>query len=119
VLCWSIARLVMDAPPELRGSAPVLNGSGGPGGAGSAALGDPVPVVLTATTGGAHVVVRDGAGEILFKGNLAVGDVKELDAAPPVRVQTTDGAVTVALDGQDAQPIGESGVAGQGTYVVR
>lgn len=119
VLCWSIARLVMDAPPELRGSAPVLNGSGGPGGAGSTALGDPVPVVLSATTGGAHVVVRDGSGEIVFKGNLAVGDVKELDAAPPVRVQTTDGAVTVALDGQAAKPIGESGVAGQGTYVSR
>ena len=119
VLCWSIARLVMDAPPELRGSAPVLNGSGGPGGAGSTALGDPVPVVLSATAGGAHVVVRDGAGTIVFKGNLAVGDVKELDAAPPVRVQTTDGAVTVALDGQDAKPIGESGVAGQGTYVAR
>lgn len=119
VLCWSIARLVMDAPPELRGSAPVLNGSGGPGGAGSTALGDPVPVVLSATAGGAHVVVRDGAGTIVFKGNLAVGDVKELDAAPPVRVQTTDGAVTVSLDGQDAKAIGESGVAGQGTYVAR
>lgn len=119
VLCWSIARLVMDAPPELRGSAPVLNGSGGPGGAGAAALGDPVPLVLTATTGGAHVVVRDGSAEIVFKGNLAVGEVKELDAAPPVRVQTTDGAVTVSLDGQDAKPIGEAGVAGQGTYVAR
>ena len=119
VLCWSIARLVMDAPPELRGSALVLNGSGGPGGAGSTKLGDPVPVVLSATTGGAHVVVRDGSGEIVFKGNLAVGEVKELDAAPPVRVQTTDGAVTVALDGQDAKPVGESGVAGQGTYVAR
>lgn len=119
VLCWSIARLVMDAPPELRGSAPVLNGSGGPGGAGATALGDPVPVVLTATTGGAHVVVRDGSAEIVFKGNLAVGEVMELKAAPPVRVQTTDGAVTVSLDGQDAKPIGESGVAGQGTYVAR
>ncbi|WP_107704790.1 helix-turn-helix domain-containing protein [Nocardioides allogilvus] len=119
VLCWSIARLVMDAPPELRGSAPVLNGSGGPGGGGSTSLGDPVPVVLSATTGGAHIVVRDGAGEIVFKGNLAVGDTKELDAAPPVRVQTTDGAVTVSLDGEDAKPIGESGVAGQGTYVAR
>jgi len=119
VLCWSVARLVMDAPPELRGSAPVLNGSGGPGGAGATNLGDPLPVVLTATTGGAHIVVRDGSGEIVFKGNLAVGEVKELDAAPPIRVQTTDGAVTVALDGQDAKPIGESGVAGQGTYVAR
>ncbi|UUZ58746.1 helix-turn-helix domain-containing protein [Nocardioides sp. B-3] len=119
VLCWSIARLVMDAPPELRGSAPVLNGSGGPGGAGATALGDPVPVVLTATTGGAHIVVRDGSAEIVFKGNLAVGEVKELEAAPPVRVLTTDGSVTVSLDGRDAKPIGEAGVGGQGTYVAR
>ena len=102
VLCWSIARLVMDTPPELRDASPVLNGSGGPGGAGAAATADPVPVVVTAATGGAHVVVRDGAGEIVFKGNLAVGDTRELDAAPPVRVQSTDGAVTVALDGHDA-----------------
>jgi hypothetical protein len=116
VLCWSVARLVMDAPDELRGSAPVLNGSGGPGGT-SFTSADPVPVVLSAPTSGAHVVVRDGAGKIVFKGNLAVGDVKEISAAPPVRVQSTDGAVTVALDGQAARPIGENGVAGQGTYV--
>ncbi len=116
VLCWSVARLVMDAPPELRGSTPVLNGSGGPGGS-VLKLGDPVPVVVSATTGGAHVVVRDGAGKIAFKGNLAVGETQEVDAAPPIRVFTTDGAVTVALDGADAKPIGEPGVAGQGTYV--
>lgn len=119
VLCWSIARLVMDTPTELRNASPVLNGSGGPGGAGAAATADPVPVVVTAATGGAHVVVRDGAGEIVFKGNLAVGDVRELDAAPPVRVQSTDGAVTVALDGQDPRPVGDPGVAGQGTFVPR
>ena len=118
VLCWSVARLVMDAPPELRGTAPVLNGSGGPGGAGAVEV-DPVPVLLNATTGGAHVVVRDGAGVIVFKGNLAVGDVQEIDAAPPVRVQTSDGAVTVSLDGKPATSIGEPGVAGQGTYVAR
>ena len=48
VLCWSIARLVMDTPPELRGTTPVLNGSGGPEGAGSAPPADPVAVVVTA-----------------------------------------------------------------------
>ena len=119
VLCWSIARLVMDTPTELRNASPVLNGSGGPSGAGAAPTADPVPVVLTAATGGAHVVVRDGAGEIVFKGNLAVGDVRELEASPPVRVQSTDGAVTVSLEGQDARAVGEPGVAGQGTFVAR
>ncbi|QIK76237.1 helix-turn-helix domain-containing protein [Nocardioides piscis] len=119
VLCWSIARLVMDAPPELRGTTPVLNGSGGPGGVGSSTLGDPVPVSLDAIGGGAHVVVRDGSGAIVFKGNLAAGESKELDAAPPVRVQTTDGALEVALDGQEAKPVGQAGVTGQGTFVAR
>ena len=118
VLCWSIARLVMDTPPEMRGTTPVLNGSGGPEGAGSAPLADPVAVVVTAPTGGARVVVRDGAGEFVFKGDLAVGQTRELKASPPVRVESTDGAVTVALADGAARAVGEPGVAGQGTYVV-
>ena len=116
VLCWSVARLVMDSPPEVRSETPVLNGSGGPNGVGSAPLAKPVAVVLTAT-GGAHVVVRDGAGEIVFKGNLAAGQTKELDAAPPVRVQSSDGALSVSLDGAEAKPVGDQGVAGQATFV--
>jgi hypothetical protein len=117
VLAWSIARLVMDTPPELRGATPVLNGSGGPDGAGNAPTADPVPVVVTAASGGAQVVVRDARGEIVFKGNLAVGQTRELKASPPVRVQSTDGAVTVSLAGGEARPVGEPGVAGQGTFV--
>ena len=117
VLAWSIARLVMDTPPELRGATPVLNGSGGPQGAGNAPLAEAVPVVVSAASGGAKVVVRDGAGEVVFKGSLAVGQSRELKASPPVRVQSTDGAVTVSLAGGEARPVGEPGVAGQGTFV--
>lgn len=117
VLAWSIARLVMDTPPELRNQTPVLNGSGGPQGAGNAPLADAVPVVVSAATGGARVVVRDASGEVVFKGGLAVGETKELQASPPVRVQSTDGAVTVSLAGGDARAVGEPGVAGQGTFV--
>ncbi|NPD06484.1 hypothetical protein HN031_17555 [Nocardioides sp. zg-1308] len=117
VLAWSIARLVMDTPPELRGSTPVLNGSGGPQGGGSAPVADPVAVVLTAPSGGAKVVVRDALGEIAFRGSLAVGQSRELQASPPVRVQSTDGAVTVSLAGADARAVGEPGTAGQGTFV--
>jgi hypothetical protein len=117
VLAWSIARLVMDTPPELRGATPVLNGSGGPQGAGNAPVAEPVSVVVTAASGGARVVVRDGAGEQVFKGSLAVGQARELKASPPVRVDSTDGAVTVALAGGEARPVGEPGVAGQGTFV--
>jgi hypothetical protein len=107
----------MDTPPELRGATPVLNGSGGPQGAGNAPLADAVPVVVSAAAGGAKVVVRDGAGEVVFKGSLAVGQKRELDASPPVRVHSTDGAVTVSIAGGAARPVGEPGVAGQGTFV--
>jgi hypothetical protein len=117
VLAWSIARLVMDTPPELRGATPVLNGSGGPQGAGNAPVAEPVSVVVTAASGGARVVVRDGAGEQVFKGSLSVGQTRELKASPPVRVDSTDGAVTVSLAGGEARPVGEPGVAGQGTFV--
>jgi hypothetical protein len=118
VLCWSIARLVMDTPPELRGATPVLNGSGGPQGAGNAPPADPVSVVLNAANGGARVVVRDGAGAEVFTGNLAAGETREVKASPPVRVQSTDGAVTASLAGGKARAVGEPGVAGQGTFVV-
>ena len=118
VLCWSIARLVMDTPPELRGATPVLNGSGGPEGAGNAPPAKPVSVVVTAAaTGGARVVVRDGSGTEVFKGDLAVGQSRELKASPPVRVMSTDGAVTVSVADGAARAVGEPGVAGQGTFV--
>ncbi len=118
VLCWSIARLVMDTPPELRGSTPVLNGSGGPQGAGNAPPAEPVDVVVTASaSGGARVVVRDSSGEEVYAGNLAVGQSQEVKASPPVRVMSTDGAVTVSLAGGAARAVGEPGVAGQGTFV--
>lgn len=119
VLCWSVARLVMDSPADLRPVQPVLNGSGGPGGSAGEALADPVAVHLAAPTGGAHVVVRDGAGEIVFRGSLAAGATQDVKAAPPVRVQSSDGSVTVALADGAAKAVGETGVAAQGTFVVR
>ena len=74
-------------------------------------------VVVSAATGGARIVVRDGAGEEVFKGSLAAGATKEIQASPPVRVMSSDGAVTVSLAGGEARPVGEPGVAGQGTFV--
>jgi hypothetical protein len=117
VLAWSIARLVMDTPPELRGNNPVLNGSGGPQGAGNAPLAEPVAVVVSAPGGGARIVVRDGAGEEVFGGALSAGQSREMKASPPVRVMSTDGAVTVSMAGAEASAIGEAGVSGQRTFV--
>ena len=116
ILCWSVAQLVMDAPSEVR-STPVLDGSGGPGGA--SVTSDPVKVTVQAPTSGAEVVVRDQAGKVVFKGRLAIGDSQELDVVPPVRVQSSDGSVTVSVAGKKRGPVGEDGAPAQGTYAAR
>jgi cytoskeleton protein RodZ len=117
VLAWSIARLVMDGPVG-RSDAIVLNGSGGPNHQG-APVAPAVPVVIAAPASGARVIVRDGAGAVVFSGDLAFGGSKTLSVSPPVRVQATDGSVTVSVDGEDHGPLGATGTPGSGTFVVR
>ena len=63
------------------------------------AAGPTVPVLLRAAGGGAHVVVRDGTGKIVFTGDIAYGQTKALEVSPPVRVATSDGSVEVVVDG--------------------
>lgn len=111
VLAWSIARLVMDSPIELE-SKPVLNGSP----SSPAKLGPPVPVEIVAATGGAHVVVRDGAGETVFNGDLAFGDSQTIKAVPPVRIQSSDGGVKVTVDGRDQGALGAEGQLASNTF---
>ncbi|MFC4786282.1 helix-turn-helix domain-containing protein [Nocardioides sp. MAHUQ-72] len=118
VLAWSIARLVMDSPVELSPPAPRLNGSAGPNNS-NLQLGDPVAVVLTAR-GGAHVVVRDGAGNLAWSGDLAYGETRTLKSvAPPVRVQSSDGSLQVKVDGDDRGALGSDGEPAQNTFPVR
>jgi cytoskeleton protein RodZ len=113
VLVWSIARLIMDSPVELH-SKPILNGSGGANS--QVKLGPAVPVKLVAASGGAHVVVRDGAGEVVFNGDLAFGETKTVQASPPVRVQSSDGALELTVDGQSRGPLGADGQPAQNTF---
>jgi hypothetical protein len=113
VLAWSIARLIMDSPVELH-SKPILNGSGGA--TSQVKLGPPVPVKLDASAGGAHVVVRDGAGDVVFNGDLAFGDTKTVKASPPVRVQSSDGALKLTVDGQPRGALGAEGRPAQNTF---
>lgn len=117
VLVWSIAKLVMDGPVPI-GETPVLNQSGGVSDA-AAAKGDPLRLRLTAAGGGAQLVVRDGAGEIVFDGNLAFGQSSELRVVPPVRIWTSDGSVTYALGKKAAAPLGETGSEVSKTLVAR
>jgi hypothetical protein len=117
VLVWSIARLVMDSPADLPGSAPVLNGSAGVDNSPAQAA-DPVPVVLTAAGGGARVVVRDGTGRVAFIGNLTFGETKKIQAAPPVRVQSSDGSLEVGIAGESRGALGSTGEPAQNTFTL-
>jgi hypothetical protein len=117
VLAWSVARLVMDSPVDLRGAAPVLNGSAGVDNSAPRAS-DPVPVVLTAAGGGARVVVRDGTGKVVFSGNLTFGETEKLQAAPPVRVQSSDGSLEIGIAGEPRGALGATGEPAQNTFTV-
>jgi hypothetical protein len=116
VLAWSVARLVMDGPVDL-GDQPVLNGSGGPNNHAQVPVAPAVPVVIAAPASGARVIVRDGSGSVVFTGDIAFGATKTLSVSPPVRIQSTDGSVTVSVDGESRGALGKLGVPGSGTYV--
>lgn len=115
VLVWSVARLVMGGPAPV-GDTPVLNQSGGISKA-AAAQGDPVRLSLTAAGGGAQLVIRDAAGEIVFDGNLAFGQTSELKVVPPVRIWSSDGSVTYAIGGAKPKALGETGAEVSKTLV--
>ncbi len=117
ILCWSVARLVTGGPAHVDDQA-VLSGSGGPNHS-SAPAAKPVPVVLTAAGGGARVVVRNGTGTVVFSGELALGQSHRLEVSPPVRVQSTDGAVRVEVAGQSRGRMGPAGQPTSASYVVR
>jgi cytoskeletal protein RodZ len=119
VLAWSVARLVMDHPSTVSPASPSLaDGSAGLTSANTRAAAR-VPVVLTAAGGGAHVVVRDGTGKVVFTGSLAFGQSRTLQVSPPVRIQTTDGSLKVSVDGQDHGAIGRTGQPAQDVYTAR
>lgn len=115
ILVWSVARLVIDGTQhEPEAGAIQLDGSAGtdsPYGKSS-----PVPVTISAAGGGAHVVVRDSRGKVVFSGDLAFGESKELQVTPPLRVQTSDGSLKVAVGDGKAKALGKTGEAAQRTY---
>ena len=120
VLAWSVARLVMDHPGTASPSSPSLaDGSAGLTSGGQATAAAPVPVVLTAAGGGAHVVVRDGTGKVTFTGSLAFGQSRTLQVSPPVRIQSTDGSLEVTVDGQDHGAMGKTGQPAQDVFTAR
>jgi cytoskeleton protein RodZ len=119
VLLWSVARLLMDGPVPVSDQ-PVLNGSPGTGGRAqlTGASTDRVEVSFTAATGGARVIVRDGRQRVVFDEPLAFNQTGELEVVPPVRISSTDGGLTVTVDGEDEGPLGATGEDAQRIYVV-
>lgn len=123
VLVWSVARLIIEGTEQPKNDAAIqLDGSAGtsnPYRNSKPKTAPPVKVTVTAAGGGAHVIVRDARGKVVFTGDLAFGQSKSLQVAPPLRVQTSDGSLTVSVDGGKAQPLGKTGAAAQRTYTSR
>jgi ribosomal protein L6P/L9E len=58
-------------------------------------------------TAGVHVQVRDGNGALIFEGDLAIGQSKELSVDPPVTVVADNGsALSVKIAGRDLGAVG-------------
>lgn len=115
VLLWSVFRLAFDGPVPVADQV-VLNGSPGRQQPTTGNV-ERVPVTLTAATGGARVIVRDGNGRVVFDESIPFNQSAELEVAPPVRISSTDGGLEVGLDGEDQGPIGASGRDAQHVYV--
>ena len=113
VLVWGVVRLFAAEPAEIIDTtAPVLNGSAGVGDSpvvpapGAPAV-EPLEVRLTATQTDTRVQVRDGNGEVVFRGLLVLGERKTVQAAPPVRVRAVDAySIEVSVNGRDRGLLG-------------
>jgi cytoskeleton protein RodZ len=107
VLVWSGVRLFAGGSDELLETPPpVLNGSAGLSNAyGEPPRGQvgpqPVPTTLTAVNAGTHVEVRDKDGELVFEGDLVIGEVKRVEVLPPVTISSDNGGALSVMVGQE------------------
>jgi cytoskeletal protein RodZ len=117
ILAWSLARLVMDDPTELQRQPLPLNGSPVDTHQPANVIAEPVAVKLSAVNADVQVVVRDGNGEIVFSGDLPLGQTKRLQVQPPVKIKTSDGGATEAkVAGKDQGTLGGLGVPARATF---
>ncbi|CAN5700080.1 hypothetical protein BH10ACT10_BH10ACT10_02680 [soil metagenome] len=126
VMVWGVVRLFAAQPPELlQNPAPVLNGSAGvdsgptTAGAGSAPApaGKPIRVTLVGAQADTKVVVRNGAGEVVWAGEIVLGEKRVVKATPPVTVRAKNaGALETQVNGKDRGPLGELGQPGKHTF---
>ena len=117
ILAWSLARLVMDDPTELQRQPLPLNGSPVDTHQPANVIAEPVAVKLSAVKADVQVVVRDGNGEIVFSGDLPLGQTKRLEVQPPVKIKTSDGgAMEAKVAGEDQGTLGTLGVPARATF---
>ncbi|MEO5710963.1 MAG: RodZ domain-containing protein [Nocardioidaceae bacterium] len=126
VMVWGVVRLFAAQPQELlQNPAPVLNGSAGvdsgPATAGAASApapaGKPIRVTLVGAQADTKVVVRNGAGEVVWAGEIVLGEKRVVKATPPVTVRATNaGALETQVNGKDRGPLGELGQPGRHTF---
>ena len=115
VLCWSIARLVMDTPVLVQQPSPtLLDGSNGP----KAAPAAPARLTLKTTADNAtHLKVVGGNGKVVFDADVEYGEVHRFDVRPPVAVTAADGgAVAVEVNGDKRGTIGKDGAKATRTF---
>ncbi len=127
VMTWGVVRLFASEPPELLQSpAPVLNGSAGvdsPGttssgsGVAPAPVAKPIRLTLVGAQDGSKVVVRNGSGEVVWAGEIVLGEKRTIKAVPPVTVKAQDaGALEARVNGKDKGSLGELGQPGRRTF---
>jgi len=115
-LVWGVARLLSGDPHEVA-VPPSTSGDS----AGLAANQEPItsplmkttPMTVTAAHAGAHVVVKDRTGRILWSGDLRMTHHRKIVGLAPFRVETDNaGAIEVSVDGDPRGTVGTAGKAG-------
>jgi hypothetical protein len=115
-LVWGLARLLSGDPAEVA-APPASSGDS----AGLAANQQPItsplmrttPMTVTAAHAGAHVVVRDRTGKILWSGDLRMTHSRKIVGLAPFKVETDNlGAIEVSVDGDPRGILGTAGKSG-------
>jgi hypothetical protein len=115
-LVWGVARLISGNPAEVA-APPASSGDS----AGLAANRQPITsplmkttkITVTAAHAGAHVVVRDRTGKILWSGDLRMTHSRKVVGLAPFKVSSDNaGAIEVTVAGDPRGTLGTAGEAG-------
>ena len=127
VMTWGVVRLFAAEPPEqLQSPArcstarPASDPGRSTGSASGAVLrprAKPIRVTLVGAQADSKVVVRNGSGEVVWAGEIVLGEKRVVKATPPVTVKARNaGALEAQVNGQDKGPLGELGQPGKRTF---